>query len=66
MRKRRVVAAPESIYKCRDCVNAYDLSNKSWCGEFILCRCRLDEDTGYGKYKKLLSSAACEHFKLKD
>lgn len=66
MRKKRVLVATVSEFKCRDCVHAYDLSNKAWNGNYVLCRCKMDAESKYGEYKKLLSSNSCEHFKKKD
>ena len=49
-------------HRCRDCAHATDRQSPSVDGVMILCRCRFDEKSAYGKWCKFLSDAACSHF----
>ena len=49
--------------KCRECQHSYDWHNSSiHNGALILCRCKYDERSGYGKFCKFLYDPACERF----
>ncbi len=54
-----------SKLRCRDCANSYDWSDRAHDGHLILCRCKLDKKTEYGKWCKMLSDYVCEHFKIR-
>lgn len=62
-RKPKPKAAQESPYKCRDCRHSYDWQNRSFNdGHLILCRCKLDKKSEFGKWCKFLSDPACSQF----
>ena len=66
MAKRRTtqeVGVPR--YRCRDCKHSYDWHDKAHDGRLILCRCKLDERTMFGKWCKFLSDPQCAKFKLR-
>jgi hypothetical protein len=50
-------------HRCRDCAHSYDWHSKALDGHLILCRCRFDEKTEYGRWCKFLSDPECAHFK---
>lgn len=63
LRKARTKAAQESSpYKCRDCRLSYDWHNKALDGHLILCRCKQDAKSEFGKWCKFLSDPACPQF----
>lgn len=55
--------AEQPKYRCRDCANSYDWHSKALDGHLILCRCKLDEKTEFGRWCKFLSDPQCENFK---
>lgn len=55
--------AEQPKFKCRDCAHSYDWHSKALDGHLILCRCKLDEKTEFGRWCKFLSDPQCEHFK---
>lgn len=66
MVKKRVVKTKEAAkYRCRDCRHSYDWNSKAVDGHLILCRCKFDKNTKYGKFCKFLKDPQCEHFELR-
>lgn len=55
--------AEQPKFRCRDCANSYDWHSKALDGHLILCRCKLDKKTEFGRWCKFLSDPQCEHFK---
>lgn len=53
-------------FQCRDCAHSYDWHSKALDGHLILCRCKLDAKTEYGKWCKFLKDPQCEHFKRRN
>ena len=53
-------------FQCRDCAHSYDWHSKALDGHLILCRCKLDAKTEYGKWCKFLHDPQCEHFKRRN
>lgn len=65
-RNRRTPAEEQAQtpkFQCRDCAHSYDWHSKAIDGHDILCRCKQDEKSEYGKWCKFLSDPQCEHFK---
>lgn len=50
-------------YTCRDCANSYDWNSKALDGHLILCRCKYDAESEFGKWCKLLRDPSCSHFR---
>ena len=50
-------------HSCRDCAHSYDWQNKALDGHLILCRCKLDPKSEFGKWCKFLSDPECDNFK---
>lgn len=55
--------AEQPKFKCRDCAHSYDWHSKALDGHLILCRCKHDKKSSFGKWCKFLSDPQCEHFK---
>lgn len=51
------------MHTCRNCARSYDWHSKALDGHLILCRCKLDAKSEFGKWSKFLSDLQCEHFK---
>lgn len=68
-RSKRTPAAEQQAQKpkfhCRDCANSYDWHSKALDGHLILCRCKYDAKSEYGKWCKFLNDAQCENFKMR-
>lgn len=62
---KKIIKREDAKYHCRDCFHSYDWHSKALDGHLILCRCKFDSKTGFGKWCKFLSDPMCEHFKLK-
>lgn len=61
--KRNQVISEAPKRCCRDCSHSYDWQNRSFNGShLILCRCKYDAKSKYGKFCKFLSDKECEHF----
>lgn len=55
--------AKKPQFRCRDCAESYDWHSKAIDGHLILCRCKQDHKTEYGRWCKFLNDLQCEHFK---
>ena len=68
-RIKRTPAAEQQAQKpkfhCRDCANSYDWHSKALDGHLILCRCKYDAKSEYGKWCKFLNDAQGENFKMR-
>lgn len=53
---------PGNPLRCRDCGHSYDWHSMSLDGHPILCRCRMDEESGFGKWCKFLKDPQCGNF----
>lgn len=53
---------PQTDKRCRDCARSYDWHSKALDGHLILCRCKVDAGTEFGKWCKFLHDYACEKF----
>lgn len=62
MRPRRPQQKEKPKYQCRHCQHSYGWCSKAIDGHFILCRCKFDEKTKYGKWCKFLKDPQCKHF----
>jgi hypothetical protein len=60
-RRRQPERVKPTVF-CSDCRHSYDWHSKAIDGHLILCRCRLDAKSEYGKWSKFLSDAACDNF----
>nr|DAT06074.1 MAG TPA: hypothetical protein [Caudoviricetes sp.] len=49
-------------FKCRDCQHSYGWCSKAIDGHLILCRCKYDKKSEYGKWCKFLSDNSCDNF----
>lgn len=65
MAKRVVKKKEESKFRCRDCRHSYDWHSKAIDGHLILCRCKFDNKTEFGRWSKFLKDPQCEHFLLR-
>lgn len=50
-------------HHCRDCAHSYDWHNKALDEHLILCRCKHDAKSQFGKFCKFLSDPKCINFK---
>ena len=60
---QRPSQADKPRHQCRQCRHSYDWHEKNWRGEPFMCRCPYHHE---GRYTRLLSSPACEHFAMKE
>lgn len=59
--KKQAPAKPTRF--CRDCAHSYDWQSKALDGHLIICRCKFDAKSEYGKWCKFLSDPECDNFK---
>ena len=62
MPRKKVYIKDIAQFHCSDCKHSYDWHDKALDGHLILCRCKLDAKSEYGKWCKFLSDWECDNF----
>lgn len=64
--RKTTAPKPQPLLHCRDCAHSYDWNCVAVDGHLILCRCKYDAATKYGKWCKFLKDPQCGHFKKRE